>query len=127
MLDQNEKKQDLRTVFPVDRKPHIGDYDYDDDSDLEEDEDCDFSDDEDTQPPPADLKGKSDGSDSSTLVGSQNPEAKGDESPEIISTSDIESLFSEPVNTNTGAEAVTTPTPTHVGTVVVVEDVAFVT
>ena len=127
MLDGKETKESLRAGFPADRKPYTRDYDYEDDSDLEEDEDCDFSDDEDTQPPPADLKGKSDGSDSSTLVGSQNPEAKGDESPEIISASDIESLFSEPVNTKTGAEAVTTPTPTHVGTVVVVEDVAFVT
>jgi hypothetical protein len=127
VLDQNEKKQDLRTIFPADKKPHIGDYDYDDDSDLEEDEDCNFSDDEDTRPPPADLKGKGDGSDSSTLVGSQNPEAKGDESPDIISVSDSESLFSEPVNTKTEAETVATPAPTHIGTVVVVEDVAFVT
>ena len=124
MLDQNEKKQDLRTVFPVDRKPHIGDYDYDTDSDFEEDEDCGFSDDEDTQPLPAGLKERNDGSDSSTLAGNRGPDAKGDDSPDIISVSDMDSLFSESANTK--AE-VTTPAPTHAGTVVVIEDVAFVT
>ena len=126
VLDQNEKKQDLRAIFPVDKKPYIGDYDYDDDSDLEEDEDWDFSDDEDAQHLPADLKGKCDGSDSSTLADSRNPDAKGDESPDIISISDVDSLFSDS-HTKTEAEAVTTPAPTHVGTVVVIEDVAFVT
>jgi hypothetical protein len=127
VLDQHETKQDLRTIFPADKQPHIGDYDYDADSDLEEDEDCDFSDDWDVRPPPVDLKGKNDGSDSSTLVGSQNPEVVGDKSPDIISVSDMDSLFSEPVNAKPEAEPATTPTPTHVGTVVVIEDAAFVT
>ena len=110
VLDKHETKQDLRMIFPAD-KPHIGDYNYDADSDLEEDEDCNFSDDGDTQLPPVDLKGKNDGSDSSTLVSSQIPEAKGGESPDIISISDMDSLFSEPVNTKLNPRQPPLPPP----------------
>ena len=92
-------------IFPAD-KPYTGDYDYDADSDLEEDEDCNFSDDGDTQLPPVDLK-----SDWSTLVSSQIPEAKGDESPDIISISDMDSLFSEPVNTKLNPRQPPLPPP----------------
>ena len=127
MLDQKETKENLRTGFPVDRKPYTDDYDYDDDSDLEEDEDWDPLDLEDSQVVPE--SGKSDHSDSATVVGSRNSEAKGKESPDIISISDMDSLFSDPDDTKVEAEVPATPTPapTHVGTIVVISDVAFVT
>ena len=53
MLGREENKENLRTQFPVDRKPFTGDYDYDADSDLEEDEDWDSSDIEDIQVDPS--------------------------------------------------------------------------
>ena len=127
MLNRKETKEDLRTQFPADRKPYSGDYDYDADSDLEEDEDLNFSGDEDTQPVP--VKGESDksDSDSSTLTESQNLDAKGNESSDIISVSDVDSLFAGSVGTKAEVDGAVASTPTHIGAVVVVEDVAFVT
>ena len=127
MLDQRESKENLRTDFPIDRKPYCGDYDYDDDSDLEEDEDRDPPDVEDCQAAPE--NGKSNQSDSATVVGSQSSDSKGKESPDIVSVSDMESLFSDPDDMKAEAEvpAGPTPTPVHVGTVVVIDDVAFIT
>ena len=124
VLDK-ETKENLRTGFPVDRKPYTGDYDYDDDSDLEEDEDWDSPDVEDFQAVPE--NGKNDRSDSATVVDTRNSDAKGNESPDTISVSDVDSLFSYSDDTKARAEATVAPTPTHIGTVVVIEDVAFVT
>ena len=125
VLDKKETKENLRTGFPVDRKPYTGDYDYDDDSDLEEDEDWDSSDIEDSQVLPG--KRKIDQTDSATVVDSRDSDAKGNESPDIISVSDVDSLFSDPDDAKAQIEVPATPSPTHVGTVVVIEDIAFVT
>ena len=121
MLDQNETREDLRTGFPADRKPYTEDYDYDGDSDLEEN---------DVQDPPGinnsgvELqKGESDQPDSGMLVGNH----EGDESSDIVSVSDADPLASGSVSTRTEAEVTGTPSPTHIGTVVVIEDVAFIT
>ena len=125
VLNWGEGGENLRTQFPVDRKPSTCDYDCDADSDLEEDEDWDSSDIEDTRVVP--FKYKGDKSDSATLIGSRNSDAKGNESPDIISVSDMDSMFSDSADTKAGAEMTVTSNPTHVGTVVVIEDVAFVT
>ena len=125
MLDQKETRENLRAQFPTDRKPYTCDYDYDADSDFEEDEDWDSSDIEDIQAVPS--KGKNDKSDSATLVGSQNQDAKDSESSDIISVSDMDSVFSDSVDTKAETEATVTSNPTHIGTVVVIEDVTFVT
>ena len=125
MLDQKETRENLRTQFPAHRKPYTGDYDYDADSDFEEDEDWDSSDIEDIQVVPS--KGKNDKSDSATLVGSQNQDAKDNESSDIISVSDMGSVFSDSVDTKAETEVTVPSNSTHIGTVVVIEDVAFVT
>ena len=118
-LDQNLTKENLRTIFPVDRKPYTGDYDYDDDSDLEEDEDWDL--------PGVESKENNDKSDSGILVGSQNSDAKGGEPLDTISASDVKSLSSDSADTKAESEVAIAPAPTHVGTVVIIDDVAFVT
>ena len=125
VLDRKETKEDLRTRFPAGSKPHIDDYDYDADSDLEEDEDWDSSDIEDSQAVPE--KRKSEKSNSGTSIGCQYPDAKYNEPSDVISISDVDSLLSD--STDTKAEGGVTPTrtPTHIGTVVVIDDVAFVT
>lgn len=125
MLSQKKPGANLRSQFPADRKPYTTDYDYDADSDLEEYEDWGSSDIEDSQVIPS--KDKIDESDSATLFAGKSSDAKGNESSDIISVSDVESLFSDSVNTKAEAEVVVAPGTTHTGTVVVVEDVAFVT
>lgn len=125
VLDKKETEENLRTGFPVDRKPYTGDYDYDDDSDLEEDEDWESSDIEDSQVMPE--KGKTDQSDSATVVDSRDSDVKGNESPDIVSVSDMDSLISDSDDTRAQVEVPATPSPTHVGTIVVIEDIAFVT
>jgi hypothetical protein len=72
-------------------------------------------------------KGNSDKSDSCTLIGSQNSDAKGEEPSDIISISDAESLFSDSVDTKAEAGVAIAPTAAHVGTTVIIDDVAFVT
>ena len=126
MVDQREAKENLRSEFPVDTKPYTGNYDYDADSDLEEDEDWDPSDVEDSQ---VILPGKerSDKADSATLVDSKGLDTKGDEPSDIISVSDVDSLSLDSVDTKAEAGVPVTPTPAHIGTVVVIDDVAFVT
>ncbi len=121
VLDQKEAKDNLRTRFPADKRPYTCDYDHDIDSDLEEDGDWDPPNIEDPQVVPE--KWKSDQSDSGTLVGRQNSDAKGNESPDIISVSDVDSLFSDSVDAKAGVAT----TPTHIGTVVIMDDIAFVT
>ena len=110
----------------MDRKPYTGDYDYDGDSDLDEDEDCDFSDFEDSKVVPK--KGESDKS-GSGIEDIQNSDGRENSSSDVISISDMDSLFSDSPETKAEAKVVATPAPTHThtGTVVVIEDVAFVT
>jgi len=58
------------------------------------------------------------------LVGRQNSDAKSNEPSDITPTSDVDSLFSDLADAK--AEAVAPVTPTHIGTVVVIDDIAFV-
>ena len=116
-------EENLRTRFPTDRRSYTNDYDYEDDSDLEEDDE---SDDEgdilDDEPSPPVAAGKP--RKNADVVTVETPDAKNNESLDIVSVSDLDSLFSEPPDTT--GEAGTTSSA-HVGKVIVVEDVAFVT
>ncbi|KAF9793463.1 hypothetical protein BJ322DRAFT_130553 [Thelephora terrestris] len=99
LLDEREPTGNLRTKFPTDRKPYIGDYDYEDDSDLEDDDDEDASDSEDEHAaaPPAATE---EPGNNAKVVTAENSDAEDETS--VISSA-------------------------HVGKVVVIEDVAFVT
>jgi hypothetical protein len=121
VLDGCKNKENLRTRFPANRRPYTCNYNYEDDSDLEEDDndnDDDFSDDEPATSPSVTTKS---GNISSRLITTDNPDAKSSESSDITSVSDIDSLFSEPSDTKDDVEAA------HLGKVVIIEDVAFVT
>ena len=126
VLDRKKTKENLRARFPADRKPYTSDYDYDADSDLEEDEDCDFCDFGDSKT--VQEKGESEKTDPST-EGIQTSDEKESASSDVVSVSEMESLFSDPPETIAEARVEATPssTSTHIGTVVVIEDVAFVT
>ena len=123
VLDQKETKENLRARFPTDRKPYTDDYDYDADSDLEEDEDCDFCEFE--EPKVAQEKGES-GETGPGAGDVRDLNGEGNACSDVVSVSDIESLFSDSSETTAEAKVVS-PTSTHIGTVVVIEDVAFVT
>ena len=122
-LDRRETKENLRARFPADRKPYTSDYDYDADSDLEEDEDCDFYEFED--PKVVQEKGEGDKAGPSA-EDVQNSDGEGNVCSDVVSVSDMESLFSDPSETTVEANIVS-PTSVHVGTVAVIDDVAFVT
>ena len=121
MLDERGAKENLRTRFPTGRKPYATRYDYEDDSDLEEDDDDDIVDDEPASPPQVVTKKPRDDSD---IIVLENSDAKSNEPSDILSVSDLDSLFSESPDTKGGAE---TTSSAHIGKVVVIEDVAFVT
>ena len=88
---------------------------------MDDDEDDDILDDEPASPPQA-MTNKP--RNSSDIVVLENSDAKSNESPDIISVSDLDSLFSGSSNTKGETE---TATSAHVGKVIVIEDVAFVT
>jgi hypothetical protein len=123
VLDARETKENLRVRFPTDRKPYTDDYNYEDDSDLEEgdesDDEDDILDDEPALHVAAERPRKD--SDVDTV---ETPDAKSNESLDIVSVSDLDSLFSEPSDTKGEAG---TASSAHVGNVVVIGDVAFVT
>ena len=122
MLDERGAKENLRTRFPTGRKPYATRYDYEDDSDLEEDDDDDdIGDDEPASSPQVVTKKPRDDSD---IVILENSDAKSNESSDILSVSDLDSLFSEASDTKGGAE---TASSAHVGKIVVIKDAAFVT
>jgi len=119
VLDKREVKEDLRTGFPTGRKPYSSGYDYEDDSDLEEDDGEDILDDEPvgaaqvtTEEP------RNDG------VADGNSDANSNEPSDIISISDLDSLFS---GSPDAKGEIRTASRAHVGKVAVIEDVAFVT
>ena len=120
MLDERGVKENLRTRFPTDRKPYTTRYDYEDDSDLEEYDDEDISDGDSTSVPQV-VTEKSGNSD---VVILEKPDAKSSEPPDIPPVSDLDSVFSESSDTEGRAE---TASSAHIGKVVVIEDVAFVT
>ena len=120
VLDEWKKKENLRTRFPTYRKPCTSNYDYEGDSDLEEDDEEGDSDDEPTViNQPATEKS---GNDSPELVKIENSDAKSSDSSDIISVSDLDSLFFESHVAKDGGGP-----GSHVGKVVVIDDVAFVT
>jgi len=124
VLDERGTKENLRAGFPTDRKPYTTRYDYEDDSDLEEDDDDDdddeIIDDEPAGVPQAVTEKPRD----NDVVVLKKSDAKSNESSDIISVSDLDSLFSESSDTKGETE---TASSAHIGKVVVIEDVAFVT
>jgi len=125
VLSERGNKENLRSRFPADRKPYSTRYDYEDDSDLEDDDDDndggDILDDEPAGDPQVMSKKPRDNSDIAVL---ESSDARNNEPSDIVSVSDLNSLFSRSSDTKgeTG-----TATSAHVGKVVVIEDVAFVT
>ena len=113
MLGRRETKENLRARFPTDRKPYRDNYDYEDDSDLEEDDEEDVLYDVPAGAPQAVTEKPRDSFD-----------VKSDESLDIVSVSDLDSLFSY---SSDPKDEVGSTSPAHVGTVVVIEDVAFIT
>ena len=93
MLDERETKESLRAEFPTDRKPYANDRGYEDDSDLEEDEEEDILYDELAGAPQVATEEPGDNSDAADI---ENSNAKSNESSDIVSVSDLDSLFSEP-------------------------------
>ena len=112
----------MRAGFPTDRKPYASCYDYENDSDLEDDDDEDISDDEPAVDAPqvATEKPKN----NSDVIILDNSDGKSNECSDIVSVSDVDSLFSDPSELEGETE---TPSSAHIGKVVVIEDVAFVT
>ena len=123
MLDEGDAKQNLRATFPTDKKPYANCYDYENDSDLEEDDDEDIPDDEPAvdAPPPVVTEKPRNNADVAVLG---NSDAKSNEPSDIVSVSDLDLLFSDPSDSKGEMEI---PSSAHVGKVVVIEDVAFVT
>ena len=121
MLSERGTKENLRARFPTDRKPHTSNYDYGDDSDLEDDDDEDIPDDEPAADPRVVTEKPRSNSDIVVLA---NSDAKSNESSDVVSISDLDSLFSESPDTKGETEPASSA---HVGKVVVIEDVAFVT
>jgi hypothetical protein len=123
VLDEAKPDENLRATFPTGGKLYTNDYDYDDDSDLEDDDsDEDGSDDEPEVDPQAATSEKL-GNDPE-LVTVENSDAKSNDSSDIISVSDVDSLFSEPPDTKSETKPAAS---THFGKVAVIEDVAFIT
>ena len=122
MLDERKSKENLRARFPADRKPYTSNYEYEDDSDLEVDDDDSDSDSEDEPAVVPQVATEKLANDTNDIV--ENSDAKSNESSDIISVSDVDSLFSEPLDTMGETDLAS---PAHVGKVVVIEDVAFVT
>jgi len=114
-------KENLRARFPTHRKSYTTRYDYEDDSDLEEDyDDDDIPDDEPASVPQVVTEKPRD----SDVAGLEKSDMKNGEPSDILSVSDLDSFFSESPDTKGGTK---TTTSAHVGKVVVIEDVAFVT
>ena len=119
MLDGRRTEENLRARFPTDRKPYTIRYDYEDDSDLEEGDD-DILDDELASAQVVTMKPR----DNSDIVVLENSDAKSNESSEITSVSDLDSLFSGSSDTKRETEKISSA---HIDKVAVTEDVAFVT
>ena len=119
MLKECKNKENLRTRFPANKKPYTNNYGYEDDSDLKDDNEGDVSDDEPEISPR--VATEKSGHHSPEPPAIDDPNAKNNEPSEVISISDLDSLFSESPDTKHKTE------PAHVDKAVVIEDVAFVT
>ena len=126
VLDKRGTKENLRARFPTDRKPYTTRYDYEDDSDLEEDDDDDDGDGDDTldDEPAGVPQAITEKPRDNDVIVLEKSDAKSNEHSDIISVSDLDSLFSDSSDTRGETE---TASSVHVGKVVVIEDVAFVT
>jgi len=127
VLDERRTKENLRARFPTDRRPYTTRYDYEDDSDLEEDDDDDDDDDDDIvddEPAGVPQVVTKKPRNSSDIVILENSDAKSNEPSDIVSVSDLDSLFSGSSDTKGETE---TASSAHFGKIVVIEDVAFVT
>jgi len=123
VLDGRGTKENLRADFPEDRKHYTDDYDYEDDSDLEDDEDG-VLDDAEPEDAPQVAAGKPENS--FDIVNAGNSDAKNNEPSDIISVSDLDSLFYESSDTKGTGEA-ESGSSAHVGKVIIIQDVAYVT
>jgi hypothetical protein len=123
VLDERGVKENLRARFPTDRRPYTTCYDYEDDSDLEDDDDDDdIPDDEPASAPQVvTVMGKPRDKD---VVILEKSDARDNEHSDVLSISDLDSMFSESSDTKGETEIASSA---YVGTVVVIEDVAFVT
>ena len=114
--------ENLRVRFPTDRKPYTCEYDYDGDSDLGDDSDKEEDFDEPVVSEPQAVTEKS--PDDSDLAFIESSGAKSCESSDIVSVSDLGSVFSDSSDRKTETNP---DSSAHVGKVIVIEDVAFVT
>jgi hypothetical protein len=125
VLDERGAKENLRARFPTDRRPYTTRYDYEDDSDLEEDDDDDEDDISDDEPASApQVVTVTEKPRDKDVVVLEKSDAKDNEHSDVLSVSDLDSMFSESSDTKGETE---TASSAHVGKVVVIEDVAFVT
>ena len=127
VLDERGAKESLRAGFPTDRRPYTSNYDYEDDSDLEDDNDDDDDGDGDDildYEPASAPQVVTEKPRANDVVFLEKPTAKSSESSDTVSVSDIESLFSESSETKDEPEPASSA---HIGKVVVIEDVAFIT
>jgi len=122
VLGERGTGENLRSGFPTDIKPYTNGYDYEDDSDLEEGDEEDILDDEPAGAPQ--VTTEQPGNIEDDIIAIENSDAKTNEPSEIISVSDLDSLFSG--SPDAGGEARTAPSA-HTGQIVIIEDVAFVT
>ena len=124
MLDGRGTKENLRARFPTDRKSYTGHYDYEEDSDLEEDDEDDDDEIPDDEPTDAPRVATEKPRNDPDVVVTESSDAKSSGPSDVVSISDLDSLFSE--SSDPKGEIGTAPSA-HVGKVVVIEDIAFVT
>jgi len=124
VLDERGTKENLRAGFPTGRRPYTNHYEYEDDSDFEEDDDDDDILDDEPTPGAPQVAVEKPGN-NSDVVAIENSDAKNNESSDIISVSDLDSLLSE--SSDTGGGDTGTASSAHIGNVIIIEDVAFVT
>ena len=122
MLDERETEENLRDRFPKDSKPYTREYLYDDDSDLEDDDEEEISDDEPMSPPQVATEEPGNNSELTVI---ENPDGKNSKPSDIISISDLGSVFS--YSPDAGKNAANSDPSAHVGKAIIIEDVAFVT
>ena len=121
MLDGRETEENLRDEFPTDRAPYTWEYDYDSDSDLGDD-DKESSNDELAVSLQAVTEMPGNGS---GPAGIRNLDVKSSKPSEIVSIPELGSVVI--MEASDGKIETNSDPSAHVGKVVVIEDVAFVT
>ena len=126
VLDERKIKENLRVRFPIEREPYTSNYEYEDDSDLEDDDYDDGASDSGDEPVAASqiAGGKSGNYSEHVTTEKSNTKGNSYQCSDITSVSEFDSPLSESSDTNFEAD----PAPSaHVGKVVTIDDVAFVT